>query len=103
GIPDGALSIETDAIGDAVAQIGPYSAVRQIAIDGNVEGCELLAMGLSNNQRRIVGRYNHAVRKGEVGSHPLNRAVWRDERHDFTIYVGIAAAINNDLVPAFVR
>src|SRR5207244_11420163 len=55
-IPHGIISIQTDPIGNAVAQVGPDSAVRQTSIAGNVESGESLAMGLSKNQGCIVGR-----------------------------------------------
>src|SRR5207247_8138899 len=41
-VPGGSFPVEADAIGDTVAQVGPYPAVRQAAVGGDIEGCESL-------------------------------------------------------------
>ena len=45
-VPDGALGIEADTIGDAVAKVGPHPAVGQAAVGVNVERGEPLGVGL---------------------------------------------------------
>jgi hypothetical protein len=43
-IPDGVFGVEADAVGDAVAEVGPHAPVRQAPVRGDVEGGEPFAV-----------------------------------------------------------
>jgi len=82
GVPDRAIGVEADAVGNARAEIGPDSSVRQTAIQSDVECGDPFAMGLSNDQRSIVGSYGHAIWKGDVVGYLSRRTIGCDERDD---------------------
>ena len=58
---DGLLCVEADAIRGAVPEVGPRPAVREAAVSRNVEGGQLVAVGLGQDERRVVRRHDHAV------------------------------------------
>src|SRR5206468_7892399 len=60
-VPDGVCGVEADAVGETAVEVGPYPPVRHAAVGRDVEGRELLAVGLCEDQRRVVGRHYHAV------------------------------------------
>src|SRR5271166_839957 len=64
GVPDRSTCIDADAVGRP-AQIGPDAAAGQSAVGSDVEGAEPPGVGLSTDQRTIVGRHTHTARKGE--------------------------------------
>jgi hypothetical protein len=45
GVPDRILSIDTDAVGSTVAEVGPYAAVGQASIGVDIECCKAVGMG----------------------------------------------------------
>ena len=71
----------------------------------------LLAVGLGDDQRRVVGRDGHAVGERDAVGHLPSRAVGRDQRDDpggelaareveaDAVDVGVAATVDDDLVP----
>src|SRR5262249_24076186 len=82
GVPDGALGIEADAVGDAVAKVGPHSPPGQVAVHGDVESREPFRVGLGDDQHRVVWRYEHAVREREAVRHLASQTVGGDQGHD---------------------
>ena len=111
--PDCALRVEADPVrADAV---GPDTPVRQAAVAGDVERGQATGEGLSNDQRRVVRRDDHPVRELDTVRHLSRRAVGRDQRDDprlgrlaaqeveaEPVDVDVAAAVDDDLVPAVV-
>jgi len=101
GIPDRALGIEADAVGRTVSEVGPHAAMVQAAVGRDVEGGELSAVRLGNDQAGVVGRDGHAVRKGDAVGHLACAAVRADERDEAgaAVHVDMAAPVHHDLVP----
>jgi hypothetical protein len=60
-VPDGALGVEADAVGDAVSEVGPHPPVRQTAVVCDVERREALPVGVRDDEGRAVAGDEHAV------------------------------------------
>ena len=113
GGPDSALRVEADAVrADAV---GPHPPIRQAAVRGDVERGEAAGERLGDDQRRVVGRDDHAVGELDAVRDLAGRAVRGDQRDDpglgrarrpgsrsRTVDVDVAATVHDDLVPAMV-
>ena len=77
-VPDGALRVHADPVGNAVPEFRPHPAVGQAPVVLDVECGQSPRVGLSDDQRRAIRRQMHAVREGEpVGDQPRG-AVRRD-------------------------
>src|SRR5439155_20657752 len=81
-VPDRAFGVETDAVRDAVAEVGPHAPVGQAAVRGDVEGGEPLGVGLGDDQRSVVGCDEHAVGEREVVCDLASGAVGGDQGDD---------------------
>src|SRR5207247_2956363 len=83
GVPDGVIRIDADAIRNAVTEVGPYAPIRQVSVHTYIKGRQPLALGLSDDQCRVVGRYCHSVREGHaigyLSNGPEDLAVFRFE------------------------
>ncbi len=77
-VPDGALGVEADAVGDPLAEVRPDPAVGEAAVVCDVERGEPLCVGLGDDQRRVVGRHEHAVGEGDAVGHLAGRAIRGD-------------------------
>src|SRR5258705_3748499 len=110
-VPAGAFGGQANAVGDAVAEIGPHSLVRQAALNRDVEGCEFLAVGLGADERRVVWCDRHPIGKSDAIGHLSSRTI-RLEQGDGSsgelaawklkaqvIDVGVPATVNDYLVP----
>jgi hypothetical protein len=53
GVPDGALGVDTDAVG-RVAEVGPDPPTGEAAIDSDVEGGEAPRIGFGDDQGPVV-------------------------------------------------
>ena len=94
---------------------GPHSPVRQAAVGGDGEGRQPVAVRLGEDQGRVVGRDGHAVGKGDAVRDLPRRAVRGDQGDDAGgelaggkveadgVDVGVAPAVDDDLVPGIVR
>src|SRR5215218_9088604 len=110
-VPDCAFCIEADAVGDAVTEVGPYPPVRQSAVGSDVECREPVAVGLREDQRRVVGRNYDAIRERNPIRHLSSRGVGGEKGEDsggelaFREFeadvadVGVAPAVHDDVVP----
>src|SRR5262249_10077339 len=65
-VPDSALSIEADTVGNAVTEVGPSLSVRQAAIGSDIECSKPLAVRLGDDQCRVVGSHRHSVWKRDA-------------------------------------
>src|SRR5712692_2777108 len=112
-VPDGILGVEADPVGDAVAEVGPHPAFRQVAVRCDMEGREPFAIRLGNDQRRVVGRHDHTVREGDAIGHLSNRTIMGDQSDEsggelFTghqiktgaVDIDVAPTVHHHLVPA---
>src|SRR5206468_12575665 len=54
-VPDRVVAIEADAVGDAVAEVGPDAPLRQTPVRADATRGESFCVGLGNDQRRVVG------------------------------------------------
>jgi DNA-binding transcriptional LysR family regulator len=79
-VPDRVIGIEADAVGDAVAEVGPHTPRRQTSVRADVEGSEPLPVRLGNNQCGGVGRDGHAIGEGDAIRYLSHEAVGADER-----------------------
>ena len=94
-----------------VVDLGPDSPAGQAAVGGDVEGRELLAVGLGDDQRRVVGLHCHAVREREAVGHLAGDAIGRHQGDDArrelaprkvepdVVDVGVAPTVDDDVVP----
>ena len=93
--------------------VGPHPPVRQAAVGGDVEGGEAAGEGLGDDQRGVVGRDDHAVGELDAVGDLAGRAVRCDQGDDArlrrlagpeveaqAVEVDVAAAVDDDLVPA---
>ena len=98
--------------GDALAPSSAHTRrLDKAAISRDLEGREFLAIGLGDDQCRVVGRHDHAVGKGDAIRHLTNRAVRRDHSNDSggelglgkfkagVVDVDVAATVHHDFVP----
>src|SRR6266581_3877421 len=110
--PNGTLRIEADSV-TASAEFGPHASVRQATIGSDIERREPAGEGLCDDQRRVIGRHDHAVRKGDSVRNLANRTVRSDQCDDSRdelptaekievtpVDVGVTTTIHHDLVPA---
>ena len=79
------------------------------------KGRELLAVRLGEDQRRVVGRYDHAVRERNAIGHLPRGSVWSDEGKNpgrklatreietGIADVSVAAAVHRNVVPRMAR
>ena len=103
-VPDGLFRIEANAVGNTVTQVGPHAAVGKAAVCGDVEGRQFPAMGLGHDERGVVRRHRHTVRKGAAIGNLPRRAVRRYERDRIRrVDVRVAAAVHDDLIPGAAR
>src|SRR5437016_2615820 len=65
-VPDGVFGIEAYTVWVAVTQICPHPTVGQEATSFDVEGSQSVAVGLGEDQRRVVWGHDHAI--GESAS-----------------------------------
>lgn len=114
-VPDGIVGVEADAIGGAAVEVGPHPPVRKAAVGSYVERSELVAVGLGDDKRRIIGRHRHAVREcksvchlpnsaiqGDESDHPGGELATRKVKVD-AIDINVAPAVHDDLVPRMLR
>src|ERR1700742_3350735 len=115
-VPDRVFSVEANTVWNTIDEIGPYAPVRQTAVRFDIKCRELFAIGFGHDQRRIVWRYSHAIRKGDTVSHLASCTVGSDQCDDsrsefFTghkikataVDVDIAATVHDNFIKAEVR
>jgi hypothetical protein len=79
-VPNSAFRVEADAVGAAVAKVGPDTAVRQVSLGAYGEGGQSPGVGFGDDHRRVVRGDRHAVGEGEAVSDLTDGAVRRDQR-----------------------
>jgi hypothetical protein len=114
-VPDRAFVVEADAVRGGGVEVGPDPAIRQAAVALDIESGEPARVGLSEDQRRSVGCYRHAVGECHVVCHLACRAVGGDHGEDAgggifaghhveadAVEVDVPASGHDDLVPGTV-
>src|SRR5262249_8805028 len=103
-VPDGVVRIDADPVRRAAAEVGAAARVGEAAARRDIESRQSPGVGLGDDERGVVGRHGHAIRKGEAVRHLSSGSITRDEGDDSgdTIDVGVAAAVDDDLVPRLV-
>src|SRR5262249_26850652 len=104
-VPDGVVGVQANPVGNAAPQVSPYPPIGQAAVGNDLEGGELLAVGLGDDQRCVVGRHGHPIRKSEAIGYLSNRVLGRNQGDDSgsAIDIGAAATVHDDFVPDIVR
>src|SRR5439155_1203744 len=80
GYPDGALGVQTDAVGEAAVERGEEPAIRERAVGGDVERRQPMRQRLRDDQRAAVGRDDRTVRKRQLVGGARDGAVGIDAR-----------------------
>ena len=112
GVPDRAVDIDADAVGRAIAQVGPQPPVRQVAAVVDVERRQPLAVRLGHDQGGVVRTDRHPVREQQIVGDESGRAIrvhhgddarpHRFARHHVeadAVDVDVVATVDHDLVP----
>jgi hypothetical protein len=81
-VPDGAFRVEADAAWDAAVDVGPHPPVGQAAIGCDVKRREPVALGLGEDQCRVVGRHDDAIGECDAIRYLPSRAIGGDQRED---------------------
>ena len=97
----------------ALAQVGPGTPAGQAAVRADVEGHQVVPVGVRDDQRGVVSGHGHPVGKRDVAGHLAHRAVRRGQEDKTRLKllpghrieagpvdVVVTVSVDHDVVPA---
>ena len=95
--PDRAFFIETDAIREVLAEIGPQTPIREAAIRRDVPCGEAIAPCLTHHERLAVRCNDAAVRKQQPAIRKVHRAVRVDAHQIRGLLLGFVVMVVTEI------